>query len=537
MKEIFLIRHGVTIYNEEAKYLGRTDVPLSPAGLAQAHLVGQRLMSKGIETIYTSPLIRAKKTAEIIAEYTSAPVEVLTDLQEIDFGCFEGKTYREIKSEFGKIIDLWLENPHEVEIPEGEAVSEIRSRVLRLKEFISNVKGKVALVGHGGILKLLLFEILSMEPHFWEITISNGSLTHLVFLSSNPSVVKLNDTSHFERSSFQLKDELCSPLILPDGTEKQARIEIRKDPLTGHSSHLCHYPLPEQRPPVIEEKFASSRKDCPFCPENIGTKTPSFHQSISEEKIMRRGEAVLFPNISPYDEVSGLIVVTEEHFVDLGSLSFYQLKSAFTLASDFLKSFPDKYPLIAWNFLPPSGGSLVHPHIQVIASKNPGNFYRQIIDESRRYLAKNFVPYWKEFLEKELDDGKRVVYQGKRMILLSAYAPRGGAGEWIAIFPEKYTLNDLDNEDWEEFIFSLLRLFSYFRHRKLWSFNLGFFFSRGVEDGLYAQARIIPRYQINPSTEAPDATFYTYVYEEPIVQVVPEREVQIARRFFDEKLI
>lgn len=199
MKEIFLIRHGATSFNEEGKYLGITDIPLSPAGIAQSHLLGQRLKGEELDVIYTSPMLRARQTAEIIASYTKTPVKELPELKEIDFGLFEGKTYDEIKKEFGNFIDLWLENPYEVQLPKGEHPGDIKKRILKLKDTLLRGTDKIAAVSHGGIIKFLIFEILGLAPHFWKISISNGSLTHLAFLSSVPSIIVMNDTSHLKQ--------------------------------------------------------------------------------------------------------------------------------------------------------------------------------------------------------------------------------------------------------------------------------------------------------------------------------------------------
>jgi probable phosphoglycerate mutase len=95
------VRHGVTDWNREERFQGRTDVPLNGEGIAQAQAASRRLQSVPFDFIVSSPLIRAVKTAKIIAATSSRPVTVEADLIECDFGSFEGRPIAEVMSEFG----------------------------------------------------------------------------------------------------------------------------------------------------------------------------------------------------------------------------------------------------------------------------------------------------------------------------------------------------------------------------------------------------------------------------------------------------
>jgi broad specificity phosphatase PhoE len=102
MIKIYLFRHGETDWNVAGRIQCGTDIPLNANGLEQAKINAELLKDKGIEHIYSSPLQRAKKTAEILADKIGVKVDVDKDLRELDGGNWEGKFKSEIIEMFGK---------------------------------------------------------------------------------------------------------------------------------------------------------------------------------------------------------------------------------------------------------------------------------------------------------------------------------------------------------------------------------------------------------------------------------------------------
>jgi broad specificity phosphatase PhoE len=100
-RSFICVRHGFTEWNRQWRFQGRTDIPLNDEGIAQAHAAARRLQNVPIDIVVSSPLIRAVKTAEIIAEASSKPVEIDADLIECDFGSFEGRPIAEVMEEHG----------------------------------------------------------------------------------------------------------------------------------------------------------------------------------------------------------------------------------------------------------------------------------------------------------------------------------------------------------------------------------------------------------------------------------------------------
>ncbi|HEX9214847.1 MAG TPA: histidine phosphatase family protein [Bradyrhizobium sp.] len=122
------LRHGATNWNRQGLFQGRTDNPLNADGLAQAHDAASLLREAGITRIVSSPLVRALKTAEIIAAAVSAPLTIDEGIIECDFGSFEGLPVRDtmikhgVKSAEGLVSILPAD---------GEAWSVVTERSLR----------------------------------------------------------------------------------------------------------------------------------------------------------------------------------------------------------------------------------------------------------------------------------------------------------------------------------------------------------------------------------------------------------------------
>lgn len=100
-RSFLCLRHGVTEWNRDGRFQGRTDNPLNEDGLVQAHAAARRLQAVRLGHVVTSPLARAMRTAEIIATASSKLVTIDDDLIECDFGSFEGKPVRETMAQHG----------------------------------------------------------------------------------------------------------------------------------------------------------------------------------------------------------------------------------------------------------------------------------------------------------------------------------------------------------------------------------------------------------------------------------------------------
>ncbi|HTB80754.1 MAG TPA: histidine phosphatase family protein [Opitutaceae bacterium] len=145
--QIFLIRHGETQWSLTGRHTGRTDLPLTENGERDATRLHTLLQKITFTHVLTSPLQRARQTCELAGFSTAARVE--PDLQEWDYGNYEGRTTAEIHTEQAR----W--NLFQDGCPQGESVEQISQRADRLLAAVRSMDGTVALFSHGHFLRAL----------------------------------------------------------------------------------------------------------------------------------------------------------------------------------------------------------------------------------------------------------------------------------------------------------------------------------------------------------------------------------------------
>lgn len=199
---IFLVRHGETDWNKLGKFQGSTDIELNEAGLKQAELVATRLEDK-FDVIYSSPLIRAFKTAETIGKLKDIKPIICPGITEINFGEWEGLTVKEIEKNFPKEYSFWRQDTVEGPICGGE--KSIKAACERAKTAVmdivnSNIGKSIAIVAHGGIIKAALMGIFNWDISMYhKIFLGNTSISEIYFTNElNPVIVTINDTNHLK---------------------------------------------------------------------------------------------------------------------------------------------------------------------------------------------------------------------------------------------------------------------------------------------------------------------------------------------------
>jgi broad specificity phosphatase PhoE len=163
MGELILLRHGQTEWSRAGKHTGQTDVPLAAAGEAAAAALVPALARRAVRAVFTSPAQRAVRTAEL-AGLTGAKLD--PDLQEWDYGGYEGMTTAEIRAE-RRGWYLWRDGviPGDADHP-GETIDQVAARadavLARVTPLLAD--GDVALVSHGHLLRVLTARWLRLEP-------------------------------------------------------------------------------------------------------------------------------------------------------------------------------------------------------------------------------------------------------------------------------------------------------------------------------------------------------------------------------------
>lgn len=191
------MRHGETAYNADGnKYCGRTDIPLTEKGMAQANRMKALLKDYSFDQVFSSPLIRARTTAEIAAGNKDL-VQTDDRLIEVDFGQWEGKSSEEFRAEDPDSWNNWLSDPTAFRAGNtGENASQVLER---LNDFYQELMDKydgqtILVVGHNGVNRLFMASQLEMPlRNYRKIVQENSALTLITLDKHNGfNLLKLN---------------------------------------------------------------------------------------------------------------------------------------------------------------------------------------------------------------------------------------------------------------------------------------------------------------------------------------------------------
>ncbi|MEU4327731.1 bifunctional RNase H/acid phosphatase [Nonomuraea dietziae] len=198
---LLLLRHGETPLSAERRFSGLGDPELTPNGLAQAEAAARRLSAPPyrLDVVVSSPLKRARRTAEAVAGLAGLDVEVDDDLRETDFGAWEGHTFTEIQRRWPAELAAWLADPTAAP-PQGESFTQVARRVEAARDrLLERYEGRTVLVvSHVTPIKTLLRLALMAPPEaLYRMHLDLACLSLIDFYADGPAVVKsFNDISH-----------------------------------------------------------------------------------------------------------------------------------------------------------------------------------------------------------------------------------------------------------------------------------------------------------------------------------------------------
>ena len=175
MGKLILVRHGQTEMNAQKLYFGKLDPPLNDLGISQAYQAKEKLLDIDYDIIYSSPLERAKQTAEI-CNYLDKDINYNSKLEEINFGIFEGLTFKEISEKFPDEVKKMEENWKDYNYITGESPKEMFQRAISFLETLDYSKNNLV-VAHWGIINCIIsyFVSRSLET-YWKFEIKNGAV-------------------------------------------------------------------------------------------------------------------------------------------------------------------------------------------------------------------------------------------------------------------------------------------------------------------------------------------------------------------------
>ncbi|PIQ95410.1 MAG: alpha-ribazole phosphatase [Nitrospinae bacterium CG11_big_fil_rev_8_21_14_0_20_56_8] len=189
---IYLIRHGETENSARVCFNGHHDVPLSPQGKDQIRQVAQSLKTVTLDAVYSSDLIRARESAEIISGFQDnlQPVPC-KQLREISFGAWEGLSVEEVQRRYPGQFDKKFRDIATFQVEGGETFQDVRDRVLPKFDEIrkAHSRGQVALVVHGGVIRIILAQILSIPlQNLFRISQDYAAVNIIQYYGNDPVV-------------------------------------------------------------------------------------------------------------------------------------------------------------------------------------------------------------------------------------------------------------------------------------------------------------------------------------------------------------
>ena len=199
MAKLYLIRHGETDYNNALRFQGQTDIPLNQKGIEQAEKAADFFRDIPLQAIYTSTLIRARTTAEIIAGVKGMEVQETDALREMSFGIWENMNSKDIQKKYAKEWKDFFASPARTTIPQGESMLDVQKRAYpTVQEILDRYpEGDVAFVAHGGIIRVLMCTMLGLDLNrAWHLHVGNASITCFYYWGSSYTLDYANLTRY-----------------------------------------------------------------------------------------------------------------------------------------------------------------------------------------------------------------------------------------------------------------------------------------------------------------------------------------------------
>lgn len=316
-------------------------------------------------------------------------------------------------------------------------------------------------------------------------------------------------------------------------------LEIRVCPLTGHRTRFTPVRikganLHEDDWPDVDAPVRESRAGCPFCPEARERTLSTLDESRFGAKLLRRNESVLFPNLAPYGPFSAVAIIGNEHYTEVGAFDPARYLDAFLLSRDYLRRANEldetvRYGAITQNHLPASGGTIVHPHLQVQADAYPPAFVDALWRGQQEAFARHGREFWPLLIETERARGERFVAVHRGWNWLTMWAPQGYHEVW-GVHDAPAALASFTGAAAEAMVDGLLRVQRWYRAHNRNSFNLALYFFRDAARTSLA-CRIVARGNWAAFARS-DRSFFEVVLGEQVMDQWPEDWARELRSYF-----
>jgi phosphoserine phosphatase len=201
--KILLIRHGYVEGIRPERFRGRAQLPLTALGRAEAAAVARRIARAWKPSrIYTGPMGRTVETAAAIASACGLAIpEVCADLNDIDYGAWQFKTFSDAKAEDPALFAAWLATPQLVRFPNGESLQDLAARAANALRLVlaRHTADTVVVVSHDSLNRALLLQCLDMPlSSYWRLAQSPCCINEIDIADGKACIQRLNETGHLD---------------------------------------------------------------------------------------------------------------------------------------------------------------------------------------------------------------------------------------------------------------------------------------------------------------------------------------------------
>jgi galactose-1-phosphate uridylyltransferase len=332
---------------------------------------------------------------------------------------------------------------------------------------------------------------------------------------------------------------VSAKFIDPSGTIAERIIEIRTNPVTGHTCRISLSRIDENEPGTESLPHpppdADRTAQCPFCRPQVNAKTPQLHPDLSSSGRMAQGDSLLFPNLFPYGSYSAVSLFDNTHFVEIGKASTESYANSFLNCSRYLAKIKKHdpaavYMAITQNHLPSAGGSLLHPHLQINADRLPANHQRILQQRANGFHQQIDNYLFSSYLEHEIAEGSRYIGTTGLWQWMAAFAPEGFFEIW-GILPQKTSFQQVTASDWQELARGILNVQRFYRSLCRNGYNLGLLSVETSSSRLELRIVIMVRSNFAPWVRS-DHTGFEVMLGDMTTFNTPEQTAERARPFF-----
>jgi UDPglucose--hexose-1-phosphate uridylyltransferase len=335
--------------------------------------------------------------------------------------------------------------------------------------------------------------------------------------------------------------EILDPSI--DFQLSRQLVEHRRDPLTGDRSiilagrlgYVKHFFETDEK--FLFDYAEETVKGCPFCPPSVEKTTPRFPAEIVREGRIKIGESVVFPSLFAHIEHNAVTALSMHHLLKLDEFDSEMLRNGIHASLEYVKNVYSKdrnvrYGALVVNYLPPAGSTVVHPHMQALASSVSFQRLDELLDASQAYFERSGSSYWTDIIEVEKRKNERYIGRIGTSEWFLPFSPKGFY-EVDAILPKRTSFLELTGDDISSISEGLSRTLRYYMTNNIWSFNIAVYSGPlGVGSKHFAvNLRVVARYGFRAKW-VNDRWALPFLLNEPEVFEAPEALTPAIKKLF-----